>query len=491
MSSSTPRVSRSAAVWTVAGLVLLTLNLRAAITGVSPLLDDLQHALGLSTTAMGVLTTLPVLCLGAFAALAPPLARKVGTEVALTGALLLIMGGVLLRAAPWPGALAVPALFAGTVAAGAGIAIGNVLMPYVIKSVFPRRVGLFTGLSMMVMSTGAALASGLAVPLDETGGWRLALAVWAVPALVGASVWAPLAVRRRAAWSSAPALATGTNDAVGGSRPALDTPPHDDRPAGAVVQGTAAGADPHAGTTSGSSAGETDGPDPGGRGPGGGSVLRTRLAWYVTLFLGMQSLAFYVLMSWLPAIMRDHGYSAATAGLMLSVMMLLGIPTGLVMPVLAARRADQRPLVAAVMTLMIGGVAGLLLGPQAGWLWAVVLGFGTGTAFPLAFTLITLRSATPRTAAELSGMAQTTGYLLAGAGPFLFGVLNGTTGGWSVPLWILLLWLLPETLFALRAARPGLVGTAPAAPPARIETAGAVRTEQEAGALAGTGELPS
>ncbi|SEG82802.1 MFS transporter, CP family, cyanate transporter [Thermomonospora echinospora] len=475
MSSSTPRVSRSAAAWTVAGLVLLALNLRAAITGVSPLLDDLQHALGLSTTAMGVLTTLPVLCLGAFAALAPPLARRVGTEVTLTGALLLIMGGILLRSAPWPGGLATAALFAGTAMAGAGIAIGNVLMPYVIKSAFPERVGLFTGLAMMLMSTGAALSSGLAVPLNELGGWRTALAVWAVPALVGVSVWAPLAVRRRAA--AAVSAGTEPSASPGDSRTTPGVSPQAGKPADTVAQGagTASDVPPQAGKPTGVVA---QGAAPRGEGASG-SVLRSRLAWYVTLFMGMQSLTFYVLMSWLPAIMRDHGYTAATAGLMLSVTMLLGIPTGMVMPVLAARRADQRPLVVAVMALLIGGVAGLLLAPEAGWLWTVVLGIALGAAFPLAFTLITLRSATPRAAAELSGMAQTTGYLLAGAGPFLIGVLNEATGGWRVPLAILLVWLLPETLFALRAARPGHVGTTSAADLTRIEPTEAPRPQQK------------
>lgn len=414
MTSSTPRISRSTTLWTLAGLALLAINLRAAISGVSPLLDDLQRQFGLSGAAMGVLTTLPVLSLGAFASLAPPLARRLGTGVALTGALLLITGGILLRLVPAPGGFSGTTLFAGTAMAGAGIAIGNVLMPYVIKSTFPERVGLLTGLAMMLMSSGAALSAGLAVPLDDTGGWRLALAVWAVPALIGAAVWAPLAARLRTAQ---PASSEGTNQG--------------DSPAGADREDAAV--EPV------------------------GSLLRNRLAWHVTAFMGMQSLAFYVLMSWLPAIMRDHGFAPATAGLMLSVMMLLGIPSGLLMPMLAARRGDQRPLVVAVMGLMAVGLTGLLLAPQAGWLWVIVLGFGTGSAFPLAFTLITLRSGTPLVAARLSGMAQTTGYLLAGLGPFLFGVLNGATGSWNVPLAALLVWLVPETLFALRAARPGYV----------------------------------
>lgn len=392
-----PRLTRAAALWTLAGLILLAINLRAAISGVSPLLGDLQRQFGLSGAAMGVLTTLPVLSLGAFAAAGAPLARRFGPSASLTGALLLIAAGILLRLVPAP-----VALFAGTALAGAGIAIGNVLMPYVIKSTFPHRVGGLTGMAMMVMSAGAAVAAGLAVPLVDTGGWRLALAVWALPALVAALVWAGLARAR-----------TG-------------------RPVPAQA------------------AGRTQSTD-------GGSLLRNRLAWYVSGFMGMQSLAFYVLMSWLPEIMRDQGYASGTAGLMLSVMMLLGIPTGLAAPMLAARLRDQRPLVAVVMSLMALGVGGLLAAPQYGWVWVIVLGTGTGSAFPVAYTLITLRAGGAASAARLSGMAQTTGYLLAGIGPFAFGALHGVTGGWQIPLALLLVWLIPETLIAWQAARPGQI----------------------------------
>jgi CP family cyanate transporter-like MFS transporter len=394
--TSLPTKNRRTALWTLAGLILLTVNLRAAITSVSPLLDDLQQRFGLPSAAMGVLTTLPVLCLGAFAALAPPLARRLGPEATLTGALVLIASGILLRLTPEP-----VALFTGTAMAGAGIAIGNVLAPYVIKRTFPRHVGALTGMTMLLMSGGAALPAGLAVPLSDAGGWRLGLGVWAVPAVLAAAVWAPLAVRRR----------------DGGEHPrnTEDTPSR-----------------------------------------GGGSLLRDRVAWQVTGFLGMQSLAFYVLTSWLPAIMRDHGYAPATAGLMLSIVMLFGIPAGLVVPMVAARMRDQRPLVVVVMAAMALGVT-LLLTPVGGWFCVVALGVGTGSAFPLAFTLISLRSPNPAAAARLSGMAQAIGYLVAGLGPFGFGVLNDLTGGWTIPLAVLLVWLLPEALVAWRAARPAFV----------------------------------
>ncbi|WP_433330783.1 CynX/NimT family MFS transporter [Spirillospora sp. CA-294931] len=383
---------RPTAIWALIGLVLLTINLRAAITGIPPMLGDLRETFGLSGVEVSVLTTLPVLCLGAFASLAPVLARRFGTETAIAAALTLITLGVVVRALP-----AETALFAGTVLAGAGIAMGNVLTPAVIKRVFPDRVGSLTGLAMMLMAASGAIAAGLAVPLASATGWRIALTAWAVPSLIGVLVWGPLALRGRRA-------APERSEAV---------------PA-----------------------------------PEEGSLLRSPLAWNVAGFMGMASLMFYVLMSWLPEVMRDQGYSAAESGAMISVMMIIGIPLGFLVPVFAARMRDQRVLVAGVGVAMMVGLLGVLLVPAAGWAWVSILGLATGSAFPLAYTLLSLRSPTPAIAARLSGMAQTGGYLLAGLAPFGFGLLHTTTNGWTLPLSVLLLLVVPEVIFGLFAARP-------------------------------------
>ncbi|MFB4300327.1 CynX/NimT family MFS transporter [Actinomadura sp. NTSP31] len=396
--SATSPLPRALTAWSLVGLVLLTINLRAAITGISPLLGDLRDAFGLSGVEVGVLTTLPVLCLGAFASLAPVLARRVGAETAIAGSLVLITAGILLRVVASP-----VSLFVGTVLAGAGIAMGNVLMPAVIKRAFPRRVGSLTGLAMMLMAASGAVAAGLAVPLDGAGGWRLALAVWAVPSLVAALAWGPLAVLGRRSPAPAPAPAA---------------------PAAA---------------------------------PAEGSLLRSPVAWYVAVFMGLASLMFYVLMSWLPEIMQDAGYADATAGMMVSTMMIVGIPLGFAVPVVAARLRDQRAVVAGVVLTMVAGIGGLMLAPAAGWAWVVLLGVGTGSAFPLAYTLLSLRSPSAAVAARLSGMAQTGGYLLAGFGPLAMGVLHSATGGWHVPLTLVLALVAPELVFGLLAARPGYV----------------------------------
>ncbi|MCP2340483.1 CynX/NimT family MFS transporter [Actinomadura rupiterrae] len=399
--TTAPGVSRLTALWTLAGLVLLTVNLRAAITGVAPVLGDLQDSLKLSGVEVSMLTTLPVLCLGVFASIAPVLARRIGAEAAIAVALVLITAGIVLRVVP-----AQVTLFGGTVLAGAGIAMGNVLMPAVIKRAFPRKVGSLTGLAMMLMAGSGAIAAGLAVPLDDTGGWRLALAVWAVPSLIAALVWSPLALRARRERH----LSADTGERTPATRPAAE-----------------------------------------------GTLLRSPLAWYVAGFMGLASLMFYVLMSWLPQIMRDHGFAAGEAGVMVSMMMLIGIPLGFATPVAAARMRHQSALVIGMAAVMVLGIGGLIVAPSAGWLWVVFLGLGTGSAFPLAFTLLNLRSPSPMIAARLSGMAQTAGYLLAGAGPLAVGLLHDLTGGWTISLGLLFVLIVPEVILGVLASRPGYV----------------------------------
>ncbi|MFF8945990.1 CynX/NimT family MFS transporter [Streptomyces sp. NPDC014864] len=416
---TTPRITRFTAIWTLIGLVLLTLNLRAAITGIPPVLGELQDKFGLTGVEVSVLAALPELCLGIFSALAPVLARRIGTEAAITGALLVITIGLLLRVVP-----AQAALFTGTVLAGAGMATGNVLVPAVIKRVFPRRVGSLTGLAMMLMSVSGAAAAGLAVPLDDVGGWRLALVVWAVPSLIAALAWSPLALCGRKRPPEQPAAHASISTSTARAQPQTDT--HAETRTEAHVEK--------------------------------GSLLRSPLAWSITVFMGMTSMMFYTLTAWLPEMMRDHGFAPATAGMMNSVVIIIGIPLGFVVPVVAARLRDQQPLVLGVVALMVIGLGGLLLAPQAGWVWIAIFGVATGSAFPIALTLLNLRSPNAAITARLSGMAQSGGYLLAASGPLTFGVLHSVTGGWGVSIWLLLvLVLVLELVCGLLAARPGFV----------------------------------
>lgn len=265
-------------------------------------------------------------------------------------------------------------LLGGTFVACAGIALANVLLPALVKEHFPTRLGLVTGAYSAVISVGAALGAGLSVPVAEAaGGWRGGLVWWAAPAILALLAWLPF-VRGR---------------------------------------------------------------DAGRPSPSGAWLLREPLAWAVAVVFGLQSICAYAVMSWLPSIYADAGFSHDTAGLLLAVSILVGVPVFLVVPSIAARSRSQANLIGVLSLLLGAGFLGLWLVPAEGaWLWAVLLGIGGGV-FPVALTLFALRTSTPEDTAALSSMGQCVGYTFAAGGPFLLGILREGTGSWSVPCAIL------------------------------------------------------
>jgi CP family cyanate transporter-like MFS transporter len=274
-----------------------------------------------------------------------------------------------------------------------------VLIPALVKRDFPRRAGTVMGIYTSCLSGFAALAAGATVPASDLigAGWRAGLAVWAGLALLAVLVWLPLLHKPKAATATA------------GGAPA--------------------------------------------------SLLRSPLAWQVTLFLGLQSLPFYSVLAWLPSIYRDAGMRPAQAGLVLSVAMLVQAPAGLLIPRLAARARDQRALVLAAVLLIAAGVLGVLLAPMlAPYLWVTLLGLGMGSGFALALLFTVLRAPTSADTARLSAMAQTFGYTLAAAGPLLVGALHAATGSWTAPLALLLALLVPQLLAGLGAGRSIHIG---------------------------------
>jgi MFS transporter, CP family, cyanate transporter len=377
----------------IAGAIVFTaLNLRTAVASVPPLLDELRDDVPLSAAGAGVLTTLPVICMSVGSPVAPRLASRIGIETAVVALALTMVAGISLRLIP-----GIVPLFAGTIVAGLGIALGNVLVPSLIKRDFPAQVGLMTGGYTMAISASGALAAGLTVPVEDAigRGWRPALAVWAIPALVAALIWVPWIARSRAA-------ATGT-------------------------------------------------PLP--------SLWRDRLAWQVTAFMGLQSLLFYTCLSWLPALLRAEGIERGAAGALLSVMLLTAIPTCLLVPVLASRARDQRVAIAVTVVVYAAGLTGLLVAPDgAPAVWATLLGFAQGSMLALIFLLFGLRTPDQEHAAQLSAMAQTVGYALAAAGPLLIGVLRDATGGWTAPIAVLLAVLVPLLAVGMAAGRARQVG---------------------------------
>ncbi|SER54685.1 MFS transporter, CP family, cyanate transporter [Streptomyces qinglanensis] len=398
-----------------AGIVLASLNMRAALAGVSPVLGQISDDFGMTATVSSLVTTIPLIFMGVVSPLAPGLARRWGTETVLFGALVLLTGGIVLRIAP-----PMATLFLGCAVVGSGIALLNVLMPGLIKRDFPEQAAGMTALYSTAMILGATASAAAAVPLERAlGGWRGSLVSWALLAGLAACVWLPqaLVVRR------------GT--------------PHG-RPTAAAPR-TAAGA-----------AGPREQPGP--------RLTRSVLAWQITLFMGSQSLIAYVTIAWLPTLFTDHGMSETSAGLVFAFSTLVQMAGSFVVPVLAGRMRRQRLLCTAVALSMAAGIAGLLVAPVAGaWVWAALLGLGQGGALGLALTLMVLRSADAHTAARLSGMAQTWGYLLAAAGPLLLGAVHQATDGWTVPIVLLLCVCAGLVLLGLGAGRDRRIGDGGAA----------------------------
>jgi MFS transporter, CP family, cyanate transporter len=381
----------------ILGIVLLAANLRPALTGVAPLIGQIRADTGMSNGEAGLLTTLPLLAFGLLSPVAPRVARRFGMERVLLAGLLVLVAGILLR---WAGAVA--ALFLGTVVLGAAIAVANVLLPSLVKREFPEQAGLMTSVYSTSLGISAAFAAGVSVPLAQLAGigWRGALAVWAIPALLAGVAWLPQLGRS-------------------------------DRPA-----------------------------DPSPRGsPGVRDLWRSPLAWQVTLFMGLQSLAYYVTLTWLPEILQAEGMGAARAGWMLGLSQAVAIVTMFLAPMIAGRRPSQRGVVVvAVGTSGVGALGLLVAGSTASTLWVVLLGLGQGASFSLALTFFALRSPDPGHAAALSGMAQSVGYLLAAGGPVLFGVLRDVTGAWKVPLALLLTVTVCMMVAGIGAARDAHVG---------------------------------
>ncbi|MEU9855080.1 MFS transporter [Streptomyces sp. NPDC047974] len=363
------------------GIVLASLNMRVALASVAPLVGEIAEKFDLSSTAGSLITSIPVLFLGLGALVAPWLGRRFGAERTVLAALLLLAVGILARLLP-----SVLALYGGGVLVGTAIALLNVLMPGIVKRDFPHRAAAMTSVYTGAMVAGATVAAAAAVPLEEAlgGGWQGSLGFWSLLAVVAAVGWLPQVL-----------IARGRTG-------------HEVRAAPA----------PGAAPT---------------------RVWHSALAWQVTLFMGLQSLWSYVLIAWMPTIFTDHGMSRSEAGVVFAFNNLIQVAGAFVVPLLAGRRRSQRPLVVLVTAMVAAGYAGLLVAPAEGaWLWAAVLGIGQGGALGLALTLIVLRTGDAPTAARLSGMAQTVGYLLAAAGPLAAGALHQATGSWTVPIALVL-----------------------------------------------------
>lgn len=365
----TPGSSRRGLLLIGGSIVLTGVNLRTAVNSVGPVLAEIEAGLGVSSAASGLITTLPVLCFAVLGFAGPPLAARFRDGHVLAAAMLVSTLGLVGRAAAgsfgW--------FVLGTVAAMAGGALGNVLLPSLVKRYFPHRTGLLVGAYSTAMAVGGAFAAGATAGIAEAvgaEGWRWALGIWAALAVVAALPW--LAVPAR---------------------------PGASRSAHRAVRMRA--------------------------------LARSRLTWAMVVMFGVQSMEAYVIVGWTAQYLRDQGMPAGTAGLLVGLNAMVVVPVNAVVPALTVRQHLQRPLLVGFMACYVLGWTGLLLAPlTATWLWVTLLALGMGT-FAMVLTLMGLRARTPESTAALSTVTQGWGYVLAGVGPLLVGVLRGVTGGYT------------------------------------------------------------
>lgn len=390
--ASTARAKGAALV--LAGILLVALNLRTAITSLGALLDEVRTGLDLSGAMAGVVTTMPTIAFAAFGALTPRLVRRFAPSRVLLAAVLAMVAGEALRVATGS-----TVVFVATSAlALAGIAVANILLPLLVRQHFPERTGLVTGAYTVALTAGATVAAASAVPIaDAFGSWRAGLGAWTVLAAIAVLPWLPI-VRRR------PGVRTAPTTAATRVRPS-----------------------------------------------------RTRVGWAMALYFGAQSLSGYATMGWLAQLFRDSGYAPPAAGLLLAGVTAAGVPVALAMPTLATRLGSLRPLVLVLSGAMVASYVGLAIAPHGGAvLWVVLLAIGQG-AFPLSLVAIGMRARTAEGTVALSAFTQSTGYLIAALGPLLVGALYEATATWTVPLTVLMAAAVVQTVAGLAVARPRYV----------------------------------
>ncbi|WP_179232472.1 CynX/NimT family MFS transporter [Streptomyces sp. CS159] len=408
--------ARAWTTWTtrllIIGIVLAAMNLRPAITSLGALLEEVRDGLGMSGSVAGLLTSVPPLCFAVFGVTAPRLARRFGPGAVVCAGMVAITAGLLIR--PYIGGTG--GFLAATALALMGIAVSNVLMPVIVKRYFPDRVGSMTGLYSMALAFGTSVAAAATVPVTNAlgGHWQPGLAVWAVLPALAVLPWIPFVRNRKAPTSAAPA---STAQAATSPRP------------------------------EGGQSAEKPAEQPPLR------ITRSRTAWALAVFFGLQATAAYITMGWMAQIFRDSGVSAGTAGLLLAVIMVMGVPLAFVIPRVATRLPHQGPIVLVLGVCGLAGYAGLYFAPVGGaWAWALLLGV-SNCAFPLALTMVGMRARTGAGVAQLSAFAQSTGYLISIPGPLLVGVLYQHSGGWGLPIALMSALMVPQIVVGVLAGR--------------------------------------
>ncbi|MRN51768.1 CynX/NimT family MFS transporter [Paenibacillus monticola] len=398
---SSTGIRKQATLWfMIVGIIFIAANLRAPLTSVGPLVSLIRENVHISNTLAGLITTVPLIAFALLSPFVPKLGRKYGVERIILISLIFLVIGIAVRSL-----FGAVTLYVGTAVLGFAITICNVLLPSLIKREFPQQMGTMTGVYSVSMNLCGAIASGISVPLAVGAGlnWQGALGVWGILSVISILFWVPQL--KAPAKPATVASSAGDNHQV--------------------------------------------------------NIWRSPLAWQVTLFMGIQSAIFYVLVAWLPEILKDQGISSSQSGWFLSVLIMASLPFAFIVPVMAGRMSNQRLLVVVTTILLLIGTLGLFYSSiHLVLFWVIILGFGAGFAFGLSMMFFGLRTQSAHQAAELSGMAQSIGYLLAAIGPALIGYLHDASHSWSVPLLILVGASALLGIIGLGAARNQFVGSA-------------------------------
>lgn len=377
----------------VVGIILIASTLRTPLTVVGPIISFIRDGLGISNVLAGFLTTIPLLAFAIVSPFAPALARKFGLELTLLLSTLLIAIGIILRSFG-----STELLLFGTVLIGVAISFGNVLIPGLLKLKFPYHVGLLMACYTVSMNLSAGTGAGMSYPLANSSlGWQGALAIPIVLVVITIVIWLPQLKFNK--------------------------------PEPAVITTKA-------------------------RTP----LWKSPVTWAVTGAMGLQSMLFYTTAAWIPEIYITQGLEADQAGWMFSIMQISQIPMALLVPILAGKMKSQRPLVFMFTAFYLIGFIGLVMEwTNLAVLWMLFLGLAGGASFGLAMMFFTLRTRTAYEAADLSGFAQSFGYLLAATGPILFGYLYDVFGGWEIAGWLFIVVVLLLFVSAFTASKDKFV----------------------------------
>jgi len=359
-------------VWALLSLVFISLAIRPPVASIGPLVEELIRTEFLTLFQVSLMTSLPIVCFGLGAFLSPALVKRFTLNKAMMYVLIVLSVAMATRLIG-----GFPALMTSTIIIGLAIAIANVLIPTIVREQFPDRIELITGVYVTLLAISASFAAAIAVPSsDLLGGWRGALAVWIVPAVLAIVFWVPLF--RSKSVGKITSVATHVEERK--------------------------------------------------------AVVRSSLTWGIVFFFGLQSGGFYSILNWLPSLLIDRGMPALDAGSLLGLTTFVGVPSGFLASLLF-RKFKSLSLIAVVMTsLTLAGLLMIWLTPDLLILACVITGFGFAATFPLSLTLIGSRASTSTQTTQLSALAQGWGYLISAAGTFGFGFLREVTGSWDVSL---------------------------------------------------------